>query len=167
MASLQAAMQAESQQLLSKHAEAARKPRLIADATVSMEDIRKPLLMFLAFSGSKDLWGLIAPTPTAPSQFSWKTRPVGEWLANVAGLFYDLSCVCPNTKIASTKLQLALQSLMKHGHLVNSTKKSDRDFVDMIDVTLRILMSHFRILKTDSDKYLRTSRKLSEQDVCN
>ena len=160
-------MKAESQQLLSKHAEAARKPRLIADATVSMEDIRKPLLMYLAFTDSKDLWGLISPTPTAPSQFSWKTRPVGEWLANVSGLFYDLAGVCPNTKIASTKLQLALKSLMQNGHMINNTKKSDREFVDMIDVTLRILMSHFRTLKTDNDQYLRTSKKLSAKDLCN
>lgn len=160
-------MHVESQQLVNKHAEAARKPRLVADATVSVDDIKKPLCMFLVFSNSKDLWGLISPTPTAPSQFSWKTRPVGEWLANVAGLFYDLAVVCPNTKIASSKLQLALQYLMKNGHVVNNTKKSDRDYVDMVDVTLRILMSHFRTLKTDSDQYQRTSRKMSAQDLCN
>ena len=73
--------------------------RLIADPTITVDDIAKVLGKFLEFKGSKDLWPLISSPPGGPNDFHWHTPVNGDWVAKASGLLYDLLSLAPNTKV--------------------------------------------------------------------
>ena len=85
--------------------------RLIADPTITVDDIAKVLGKFLEFKGSKDLWPLISPPPGGPNDFHWHTPVNGDWVAKASGLLYDLLSLAPNTKVLGTKVVAAFRFL--------------------------------------------------------
>jgi hypothetical protein len=53
---------------------------------------------------TSDLWSLLRPPPGSPQTYTWRTTPSSSWLSKVAGLFFDLLDLAPNTKVLSQRL---------------------------------------------------------------
>ena len=90
-------------------AQAAAKPRLVADPTVGMGDIMDIYRKFIKAKGSKDLWSLVQPGPSGPRTYTFKSRPNAEWMMNTAELIYDMLDIAQNTKVASKKNRTSLR----------------------------------------------------------
>ena len=86
--------------------------RLIADPTISVDDIAKLLGKFLEYKGSKDLWPLISPPPGGPNGFS--LAYACQWRLGGKGIrppLRTLLSLAPNTKILGTKVVAAFRFL--------------------------------------------------------
>ena len=165
MASLKQAVQKLHDEKKRKLQEAAQKPRLVADCGMSVGDLACCLEDWLTHKGTKNLWATICPPVDGPVLFSFKTKPKGPWLAKVSGLVYDLLRLAPNTKVQSRKLKLAILSLLDDKKIVNLTEKNTEDFVDKLDVTVRIILAHFRAVKDDAKVRACVMRQLSARQM--
>ena len=144
MAALAAAaeekLKANAQAMALKRAQ----PRLVADPAMSIGDIARVLVGYMNYQRTYDLWSLLAPPPSVPLQYSWKTSPNCDWLANTMGLLYDFLEIAPNSKVASVKLIAAMKQLHGDGKLKIPPGKSPADFFDKADMTIRILLAMVR-----------------------
>ena len=97
MSALEALLEERSKQ----KEKGAKKPRLVADPSISAQSIATCLRSYMEYKKSRDLWALVSPPPGGPIQYNWQTPVSGVWLSKCMGLLYDLLLVAPNTKLAS------------------------------------------------------------------
>ena len=96
---------------------------------------------------------------------TWQTPVNGSWLSKVAGLLYDLVGLAPNTKLLSSKVVKALRVLLERKQLeLRPRQGSTQDILDRIDLTLRILLTMVRTLKTSPSTKTKVYRSLSIQE---
>mgnify|MGYP000326473847 CR=1 FL=1 len=75
----------------------AQKPRLVADPCVGIGDLCSSLKRGLVAESTKDIWAIIFPPPSGPQTYSFKTRPISEWMMKSAPLIYEILCLANNT----------------------------------------------------------------------
>ena len=138
--------------------------RLIADPYISVEQIQGTLESYTWFHKCSDLWRLICP-PAAMSACAWQTPPNSEWMAKCWGLVFEMLAICPNTKLASTKVKKALASMHfnKALYLSPNLGKPD-DALDKLDLTMRILLNMFREVKVKDSLRDKIFRNLSKDE---
>ncbi len=149
MAALKMAIERVQEEKRRKLQEAAQKPRLTASAALAVGDLAVAIEDYLAFKQTKNLWAAVAPPVDGPTTFSFKSKPRAGWVSKVSGLLYEIVHLAPNTKVQSTKLKQAISALLSEGKVVNNTTKSDPDYVDQVDITIRVLLGHYRQLRDD------------------
>ena len=125
----------------------ASKPRLIADPSIGVSDLKRPLEQFIIKIGDKNIVKHIQPPPG----ISWKGACPVSWLAGLAPLLEEYVKVAPNGVITSKKHKIALERL-EEDQKVNWTRKPTSDFLDLMDDWVRMALSHLRTLKQYSDK---------------
>ena len=147
----------------------AKKPRLVADPSISAQSIATCLRSYMEYKKSRDLWALVSPPPGGPIQYNWHTPVSGVWLSKCMGLLYDLLLVAPNTKLASQKLTRALYSLYEERALDmavrSGTVLTPADCIDKIDTAIRTLLCFIRQLKQDTKLYTKLARSMSAGDI--
>ena len=165
MASLAAALVERQKVAALERAERAQRVRLVADPLVTVQDLQRVLGHYLDFKKCSDLWSLISPPPGGPISVTWQTPVNGSWLSKVAGLLYDLVGLAPNTKLLSSKVVKALRVLLERKQLeLRPRQGSTQDILDRIDLTLRILLTMVRTLKTSPSTKTKVYRSLSIQE---
>ncbi len=122
MSSLQEAAAAAEAEKKAQQTKAKARPRLSADATVGMGDLMDVHRRFLKLKASKDLWGLVQPDASGPRTLSFKLRPVGPWMMQLADLIFDVLDLCSNTKLPSKRHQQALKKMCQLGEITNTTR---------------------------------------------
>ena len=147
----------------------AKKPRLVADPSISAQSIATCLRSYMEYKNSRDLWALVSPPPGGPIQYNWHTPVSGVWLSKCMGLLYDLLLVAPNTKLASQKVTRALYSLYEERALDmavrSGTVLTPADCIDKIDTGIRTLLCFIRQLKQDTKLYTKLARSMSAGDI--
>ena len=140
--------------------------RLVADKGISVASIQSILSEYMRYKESPDLWCLVAPPPTGPQTFGWQTNPSGDWLCKTAALLYDLVGLAPNTKLQSIKLWKCLKSMYLNKELHLDTKKgySVDDWLDKLDLTIRILLNMIRCLKCNEGQRLKVQKSMTSKD---
>ena len=118
------------------------KSRLVADHTVGVADLMKPLEAFLEKTKDRNLWKQIQP----PHGTSWKTSTPSTWLCQLDTLFLEYIRIAPNTVISGKKHKNAICRIDETNR-VNFTKKSRSDFYDLVDDAIRMGLSHLRQVK--------------------
>ena len=138
--------------------------RLIADPYISVEQIQGTLESYTRFHKCSDLWRLICPPP-AMSACTWQSPPNSEWMAKCCGLVFEMLAICPNTKLASTKVKKALSSMHcnKALYLSPNLGKAE-DALDKLDLTMRILLNMFREVKVKDSLRDKIFRNLSKDE---
>ena len=138
MAALEAATAGKLQDMSEARAwKQSMKLRLQADPAISVSALHSTIAGFLRHKGTKDLWTLLAPPPTAP-----------------------------NTKLHSAKVVKCLKSMAEAKELdlhVNKNKNADA-CIDELDLTLRILLNMVRTLKCNSHHQQRIRRSLCKAE---
>ena len=120
--------------------------RLVVDPDQTVADLMKVLSDFMAEHGTRDIVKLTAcPAGTG---MTWKSAPCIRWLAGLASLYVAYAKFAPNGLISGKKHKLARECLNSL-EPINFTKKSNADFVDMIDERIRIGFKQFRTVKLD------------------
>lgn len=165
MASLAAALAARvDSQAVEERSRRSDRPRLVADPLMSVADLTRVLVNYMSYHRSADLWSLVAPPPQACLSFSWKTPPQPLWLSKCCGLLYELLDVAPNTKVASSKLLLALRTILKDKSLTVPQGVSAADHLDKIDCGIRTLLAMLRTLSESPATKARCLRMLANRD---
>ena len=160
MASLAAALVERQKVAALERAERAQRVRLVADPLVTVQDLHRVLGHYLDFKKCSDLWSLISPPPGGPISVTWQTPVNGSWLSKVAGLLYGLVA-----KLLSSKVVKALRVLLERKQLeLRPRQGSTQDILDRIDLTLRILLTMVRTLKTSPSTKTKVYRSLSIQE---
>ncbi len=77
---------------------------------------------------------------------SWKSAPPVPWLASLAPWFQRYAKVAPNSVILSSKHKVAIKRLVGTKK-INHTRKTNEDFADLIDNTIRMGLNRFRNMK--------------------
>ena len=73
-------------------------------------------------------------------------------MLKAAPLMRSFLMVASNAKLPATKLQLTVGKLLEQGVVENKTTRTDENFAELIDVTIRIVLSWFRIIAgSDTD----------------
>ena len=104
------------------------------------------------------------PIPTCSSlckqapNDSWKSAPPVPWLASLAPLFQRYAKVAPNSVILSSKHKVAIKRLVETKK-INHTRKTNEDFADLIDNTIRMGLNHFRNMKQNGTIKERAYRR--------
>ncbi|CAE7848522.1 unnamed protein product, partial [Symbiodinium necroappetens] len=137
MASLDAIMEEKQRELdgLKDGGKPASK-RLVADPSITVDDLAKVFSKYLEYKGSRDLWSLLSPPPGGPSQFHWHTPVNGDWTAKVSGLLFDLLDLAPNTKLLGTKVIAAFRFLHANKHLMLPESRT-QSHLDKMDMAIR------------------------------
>eukprot|EP00434_Breviolum_minutum_P045966 symbB.v1.2.041336.t1/scaffold8073.1/size7880/1 len=123
---------------------ATKSPRLTADPAIGVGDLVLVLQEFMEEKADTNLFTLIQ----APNE-SWKSAPPVPWLASLAPLFQRYAKVAPNSVILSSKHKIAIKRLVETKK-VNHTRKTNEDFADLVDNTIRMGLNHFRNMKQNS-----------------
>eukprot|EP00438_Fugacium_kawagutii_P008316 Skav206339 [mRNA] locus=scaffold1420:518901:520526:+ [translate_table: standard] len=97
-----------------------------------------------------------------PDGFNWKTAPDLKFLAQHGQLWIEYAKVAPNSMVPPKKHKIAIEKLDSM-QKCNLSKKSQRDFVDCIDNSVRCCLKHFRDLKKEFNRE-RAFRKV-DQDI--
>ena len=63
----------------------AKKPRLVADPSISAQSIVTCLRSYMEYKKSRDLWALVSPPPGGPIQYNWHTPVSGVLAEQVHG----------------------------------------------------------------------------------
>ena len=129
-----------------------KRARLVADVTITAQDIKRAMAGYCNFKGSSDFWSLVCPPPGGPLSYSWKSPPNGMWLAKCAGLLFDLLAIAPNSKLNSSKVMAALNIMIDERTLSIPPGKVRQDFLDKLDTTIRILLSMVRCVRTNGSR---------------
>ncbi|CAL1173323.1 unnamed protein product [Cladocopium goreaui] len=132
--------------------------RLVADPTVGVGDLAQPLEKFAAEEQEPNIHKLLSP----PACASWKSGCPTSWLASLNPLFKSYVEVAPNTIISSKKHRQAIVRLLENKKIVNTTRKTSEDFADIIIDIVRMGLSHFRILRQNSEKKEQAFRKCDQ-----
>ena len=122
--------------------------RLLADARISVHAIQDVLTRHCQQKQEKQLWALVCPPPTQPLTYGWHSKPEGPWLVKVGSLFYDLLEICPNTKLQSKNVVAALTAMEQNHDAEFPKTKLLSSVKDKVDLTLRVLLSMMRQLKS-------------------
>ena len=130
------------------------KSRLIADPSVGVSDLMEPLTKLIKEKNEKNIFKLISP----PANVSWKSATPVAWMASLAPLFKEYIKIAPNSIISGKKHKLGVTRL-EEGQKVNFTRKATVDFVDWVDDTVRMGLSHFRTLKQQPDAKERAFKR--------
>ena len=138
------------------------KPRLVADPGTTHKDIMDAVRNFLNAKDTKDLASLVVPHGLRVMK--WNSTVDSDWLLKVAPLVYDILSFAANSKISGKKTGEALRKLLVGSEIKNSTNKSDKDFVDHINMLIRIALSQYRIIKVDLKEREKTMRRLEKPD---
>lgn len=150
MAALELAIKEKEERLAQERSmKQASRFRLVADKGISVASMQSILSEYMRYKETADLWCLVAPPPTGPQTFGWQTNPSGDWLCKTAALLYDLVGLAPNTKLQSIKLWKCLKSMYLNKELHLDIKKgySVDDWLDKLDLTIRILLNMIRNLE--------------------
>ena len=144
--------------------------RLVADPNITVDQIQKVFKEYMEYKKSADAWSLIGPPPGGPKDLTWKTPIHAPWLSKVMGLLFALLEVAPNSKLQSIKVLKALQNLYEArdlqlplvggNHLTTASDKMDR-----IDFSVRLLLSHLRLLKINIPMKNKICRMLTQTEV--
>jgi hypothetical protein len=134
--------------------------RLCADPCISVKDIAKAIRLGVESAGNKNLFDLLSSPTGLP--LSWKSPIQADWLHKVSPLFVQLSEICPNTVLLSSKVTQAVQNLQQEEVITNNTKMVDPEFWDKCDLAIRILFSMFREVKRTPAVHSRLLKKSSE-----
>ena len=123
---------------------AVKSPRLTADPSIGVGDLVNVLQDYMDEKADTNLFKLVQ----APND-SWKSAPPVPWLASLAPLFQRYAKVAPNSVILSSKHKVAIKRLVETKK-INHTRKTNEDFADLIDNTIRMGLNHFRNMKQSS-----------------
>ena len=140
---------------------AVKSPRLTADPSVGVGDLVMVLQEYMDEKADTNLFKLVQ----APND-SWKAAPPVPWLASLAPLFQRYAKVAPNSVILSSKHKVAIKRLVETKK-INHTRKTNEDFADLIDNTIRMGLNHFRNMKQSSVVKERAYRRAdkTQQDA--
>ncbi|CAE7201374.1 des [Symbiodinium sp. KB8] len=116
--------------------------RLVADPTIGVEDMTVVFENWLKSRVTRDVFKEL----NLPRGLTFKTAPIGTWLAGVAGLYKEIMTLAPNGMLSPKKVRAALGK-MNDSDKVNHTRHSDSDFIGVIDEGIRIGRAMFRCLK--------------------
>ena len=130
--------------------------RSVPDPSIGISDMMKPLETFMTVSDTRNLWVLL----DRPAGVTWKTVPHPSWLAHMASLMCDFASVSPGLVFSSKKLKNCLEKL-NNKEKINWTKKSDDDFFDWADESIRIACKQYRDLKNDPKINERAFKQVS------
>ena len=155
---------------LAKETVQSKNIRLVADPNITVDQIQRVFKEYMDYKKSADAWSLIGPPPGGPKDLTWKTPIHAPWLSKVMGLLFALLEVAPNSKLQSIKVLKALQNLYEARdlqlplvgghHLTTASDKMDR-----IDFSVRLLLSHLRLLKINIPMKNKICRMLSQTEV--
>ena len=134
--------------------------RLVADPSIGVSDLMKPLQQFMESQNSRDLQAILKIPPGT----SWKTAVNIEWISHLSPLYRAYAAIASNTIIPPKKHKKALAELHSLGP-VHSSKKADHDVFDYLDESIRIGFSHIRLLCQSPEARSRHYRKASPAQV--
>ena len=137
--------------------------RQVADPLLGVADLMKVLRAEMATCQSWDLWKLLEHPGGRNATFSWKTAPVPAWMEKTSALMERFVAIAPNGVLQEAKLR---QAILKLGHerKINYTRWNEEVFSDKCDHLIRVVLSHFRLLKQKQDEYQRCMRKATEAE---
>ena len=142
------------------------KQRIVADPKVTPSEIRECLEKYLDSVHSKDIWAHVVPPAGGPRVWHWKTKPCAVWMAKTSALIFDLLEVARNGKMRSKKLCTALERLTESGAIKNTSGSKQDDFISDMDITIRILLSHFRTCRSKKEAKQTVLNRLQGADRC-
>eukprot|EP00435_Cladocopium_sp_Y103_P024572 s2492_g6.t1 len=164
MSRLEAAFQETAAALeLERSKKASQRVRLLANPLIGVAQIQTTLEAYTRYCKSSDLYSLISP-PACLAVVTWQTPPSGPWLSKVAPLLYDVLDFCPNTKLQHSKLFKALTSMQLNHSLEIQPRMTAQDAMDKISLSLRIVLSMLRTVKTHEGHKNRVMRSLSNEE---
>ena len=134
--------------------------RLVPDPSIGVSDLMVPLEEFMKVHKSRNLSVLLQ----RPVGITWKTSPSCTWLAHLGELMLGYAKVSPTLCLSSKKHKAALEKLQSIDK-VNWTKKTDDDFFDWFDDSIRLACKQFRELKADALTKDRCFKKCSEKEI--
>ena len=137
--------------------------RQVADPSLGVSDLMKVVRSEMATCQSWDLWKLLEHPGGRSAPWSWKTAPVPAWMEKTASFMERFVALAPNGVLQGAKLR---QAILKLGHerKINYTRWNEDDFSDKCDLVIRVLLSHFRLLKQKKEDYQRCMRKATEAE---
>ena len=137
--------------------------RQVADPSLGVSDLMKVVRSEMATCQSWDLWKLLEHPGGRSVPWSWKTAPVPAWMEKTASFMERFVALAPNGVLQGAKLR---QAILKLGHerKINYTRWNEDDFSDKCDLVIRVLLSHFRLLKQKKEDYQRCMRKATEAE---
>ena len=136
------------------------KQRLVADHTIGVADLMKPLEQFMDKTKDRNLWKQLQP----PHGTSWKTSTPCTWICQLEGLFTDYIRIAPNTVLSGKKHKNAICRI-DEANRVNFTKKSPSDFYDQVDDAIRMGLSHLRQVKQCPNRREQVYRKCDPEQL--
>ena len=139
--------------------------RLVADPSISVDDLGKVIGKFLEYKDTKKVFRtLISPPPGRPTQLDWHTPVHAEWVAKACGLLYDLLDLAANTKLLGTKVIASFRFLHANQSLLlpETRTQAHRDRMDM---AIKLLLSFLRPVKMSEALKTRVTRMLGASDV--
>jgi hypothetical protein len=134
--------------------------RLHPDPSVGVSDLMQPLEKFMKARNNRNLWVLLQ----RPVGVTWKTAPHCSWLASISHLMIDYAVFSPFLVLSSKKNRAAIEKLNSNDK-VNYTKKSDDDFCDWADETIRLACKQFRDLKADAKVKERCLKRCANCEI--
>ena len=140
-----------------------QKIRLVADPMISVGQLQNTFEQFMRYRKSSDFWELIAP-PASLAIANWQTPPSPQWIAKTMNLLYDILEFAPNTKLQASKVFKALHTLFMNKSMHIDRKLKVADAIDRMSLSLRIVLSMLKTIKTNETIRGRVMRNLSNQE---
>ena len=130
------------------------------DPSIGVSDLMSPLEHFMKVHKCRNLAVLL----NRPVGITWKTSPCCTWLAYLGELMLGYVKVSPTLCLSSKKNKAAVEKLNSL-EKVNWTKKTDEDFYDWFDDSIRLACKQLRDLKADAVTKDRCYKKCSEKEI--
>ena len=140
-----------------------QKIRLVADPMISVGQLQNTFEQFMRYRKSTDFWELVAP-PASLAIANWQTPPNPQWIAKTMNLLYDILEFAPNTKLQGSKVYKALHTLFINKSMHIDHKLKVADAIDRMSLSLRIVLSMLKTIKTNETIKGRVMRSLSNQE---
>lgn len=140
-----------------------QKTRLVADPMISVGQLQNTFEQFMRYRKSTDFWELVAP-PASLAIANWQTPPNPQWIAKTMNLLYDILEFAPNTKLQASKVYKALHTLFINKSMHIDHKLKVADAIDRMSLSLRIVLSMLKTIKTNETIKGRVMRNLSNQE---
>jgi len=164
MATLDSAYEEVSARSRNLSSNVQKQPRLVADPAMSVQQIATVLTQYAVYRGSVDFWSLVAPPPSAPQKYNFKTVPHPLWISKTLGLAFELLDIASNTKFLSVKVQKALRGMIEQKHIAVPVNVKPEDYVDKIDVAIRVIMAMLRKIKVSVEHKTKVTRYMSNAE---
>ena len=136
------------------------KGRLISDPAIGVSDLMEPLKLWAESTRCKD----VLQTLEIPQGINFKSGINVEWVATVGPLFESYAKVAPNSMLPPKKHRAAIMQLTLEGKITHG-RKSDKDFSDFLDESLRVGFSQYRQMVQTPELRERAFRKASPSQV--